>query len=116
MSLAIRRTLLAGLLTTVLGCTVTIAAPPAPAHAKVGLHATDAQLANEFPRLLKAKDMRGLAKFLDPAFLLQRANGTYLTKASTCATPPSSTTTRSPTCSALGTATCASCATRSSPT
>ncbi len=81
MSLAIRRTLLAGLLTTVLGCTLTIAASPAPAHAKVGLHATDAQLANEFPRLLKAKDMRGLAKFLDPAFLLQRANGTYLTKA-----------------------------------
>ncbi|UGS34755.1 nuclear transport factor 2 family protein [Capillimicrobium parvum] len=81
MSLAVRRTLVAGLLTLTLGCALTIAAPAAPAGAKVGLHATDGQLANEFLQLLKAKDMRGLARFLDPAFLLQRADGSYLTKA-----------------------------------
>lgn len=81
MSLAVRRTLLAGLLTIALGCTLAVAAPPVPAGAAVGLHATDGQLANEFLRLLKAKDTKGLARFLDPAFLLQRADGTYLTKA-----------------------------------
>jgi len=78
MSLAVRRTLLAGLLALALGCTLTVAAP---AHARVGLHASDEQLANEFLRLLQAKDTAGLARFLDPAFLLQRADGTYLTKA-----------------------------------
>ncbi len=38
------------------------------------------RLASEFLRLLEAKDTPGLKRFLDPAFLLQRADGDYLTK------------------------------------
>jgi hypothetical protein len=79
MSHAVRRSLLAGLLTVALGFTLVAAAPRA--HAKLGPKATDTQLANEFLRLLKATDAKGLAKFLDPAFLLQRADGTYIRKA-----------------------------------
>jgi len=41
---------------------------------------TNKRLASEFLRLLKAEDTPGLKRFLDPAFLLQRANGDYLTK------------------------------------
>ncbi|MBN8867061.1 MAG: nuclear transport factor 2 family protein [Solirubrobacterales bacterium] len=38
------------------------------------------RLATEFLRLLEAKDQAGLRRFLDPAFLLQRGDGSYLTK------------------------------------
>lgn len=42
---------------------------------------TKKRFATEFLRLLKNKDTPGLRRFLDPGFLLQRANGEYLTKA-----------------------------------
>ncbi len=38
-------------------------------------------MATEFLRLLKNKDKPGLRRFLDPAFLLQRGDGSYLEKA-----------------------------------
>jgi hypothetical protein len=38
------------------------------------------RLATEFLRLLKNEDTAGLKRFLDPAFLLQRGDGSYLTK------------------------------------
>jgi len=38
------------------------------------------RLATEFLRLLQAKDKPGLRRFLDPAFLLQRGDGSYLKK------------------------------------
>lgn len=79
MSLAVRRSLLGGLLAVTLGLTLVVAAPSA--QAKLGPRATDTQLANEFLRLLKAGDTKDLARFLDPAFLLQRADGTYIRKA-----------------------------------
>jgi hypothetical protein len=79
MSLAVRRSLLTGLLAVALCFTLVVAA--GQAQAKLGPKATDTQLANEFLRLLEAKDTKGLAKFLDPAFLLQRADGTYIRKA-----------------------------------
>ena len=48
---------------------------------------TNKRLATEFLRLLKTKDQAGLKRFLDPAFLLQRANGEYLTKPQYLADP-----------------------------
>ncbi|MGK2954850.1 MAG: nuclear transport factor 2 family protein [Solirubrobacterales bacterium] len=48
---------------------------------------TNKRLATEFLRLLKAEDTAGLKRFLDPAFLLQRANGEYLTKPQYLADP-----------------------------
>lgn len=44
-------------------------------------------LATEFLRLLKAKDLAGLNRFLDPAFLLQRGDGSYLNKKQYLADP-----------------------------
>lgn len=38
------------------------------------------RLATEFLRLLKNEDKPGLKRFLDPAFLLQRGDGSYLNK------------------------------------
>jgi Domain of unknown function (DUF4440) len=69
------------------------AAPPAPAQlapsspAMANFHAPGAQLAAEFLRLLHAKDMAGLDRFLSPAFLLQRPDGSFLTKAQYLANP-----------------------------
>lgn len=45
------------------------------------------RLATEFLRLLKNKDQAGLKRFLDPAFLLQRGDGTYLNKTEYLADP-----------------------------
>lgn len=75
MSFVLRRTLIVA----ALACTLGLAA--APAQAKLGPRATDTQLASEFLRLLHTQDSAGLKKFLDPAFLTQRADGSYLTKA-----------------------------------
>jgi hypothetical protein len=79
MSLTVRRSLLGGLLAVALGLTLIVAAPSA--QAKLGPRATDTQLANEFLRVLQTGDKKALAKFLDPAFLLQRADGNYIRKA-----------------------------------
>jgi hypothetical protein len=58
--------------------------------AKPGLlkgNPTKKRLATEFLRLLKAKDKAGLNRFLDPAFLLQRGDGSYLNKKQYLADP-----------------------------
>ena len=58
--------------------------PDAPAaKAKSGVlkgWPTKQRLATEFLRLLKNEDQAGLRRFLDPAFLLQRGDGSYLNK------------------------------------
>lgn len=59
----------------------------APASAKLGPNPSNRQLASEFLRLLQAKDMPGLRAFLSPAFILQRADGTFLTKKQYLADP-----------------------------
>lgn len=41
---------------------------------------TKQRLATEFLRLLKNEDKPGLRRFLDPAFLLQRGDGSFLNK------------------------------------
>jgi hypothetical protein len=41
---------------------------------------SDERLAAEFLRINQAADATALARFLAPAFLIQRADGTYLTK------------------------------------
>lgn len=54
-----------------------------PAAAKSGVlkgWPTKQRLATEFLRLLKNEDTDGLRRFLDPAFLLQRGDGSFLTK------------------------------------
>jgi hypothetical protein len=62
-----------------------VAAPAAPA--KLGPNPSDKKLASEFLRLLHEEDTPGLRAFLSPAFLLQRADGTWLTKAEYLADP-----------------------------
>ena len=57
-----------------------LALSAAPAAAKLGPDPSNKRLANEFFRLLHAEDVPGLRAFLAPAFLLQRADGTWLTK------------------------------------
>jgi len=42
--------------------------------------ATDYELVDEFLRLLKAKDIAGLDRFLSPQFYVQRADGTFVLK------------------------------------
>jgi len=69
---------LALLLTTALCLSVAVAAP---AGAKLGKDPSDTQLASEFLRVLQTKSQAQLAAFLHPAFLLQRPDGSYLTKA-----------------------------------
>jgi hypothetical protein len=44
-------------------------------------HVSDERLASEFLRINQAGDATALARFLAPAFLIQRSDGTYLTKA-----------------------------------
>src|SRR3954447_4907233 len=53
----------------------------APAAAKLGPNPTNRQLATEFLKVLHAKDYKALKAWLSPAFLLQRADGSWLTKA-----------------------------------
>ncbi|MCB0829476.1 MAG: nuclear transport factor 2 family protein [Solirubrobacterales bacterium] len=58
-------------------------AKPAAAATKTGVlkgWPSRKRLATEFLRLLKNEDVPGLRRFLDPAFLLQRGDGSYLTK------------------------------------
>jgi len=58
------------------------AKPGSPA-AKTGVlkgWPTKQRLATEFLRLLENEDQAGLKRFLDPAFLLQRGDGSYLDK------------------------------------
>ena len=74
----------AGLLAVALLAGPSQMVPDAPAAtAKSGVlkgWPTKQRLATEFLRLLKNEDQAGLKRFLDPAFLLQRGDGTYLTK------------------------------------
>ncbi len=72
----------AGLLAVALLAGPSQLVPDAPAAtAKTGVlkgWPTKQRLATEFLRLLKNEDQAGLKRFLDPAFLLQRGDGTYL--------------------------------------
>src|SRR5689334_9029837 len=52
----------------------------APATAKLGPNPSNRALAAEFVKLLHEQDAKGLKAFLSPAFLLQRADGTWATK------------------------------------
>jgi hypothetical protein len=52
--------------------------PSSPEMAKRNV--SDTVLAGEFLRILKAKDQTALARFLSADFLLQRPDGTYLTR------------------------------------
>jgi hypothetical protein len=64
-----------------------LAVSAASAAAKLGPNPSDKRLASEFLRLLHVKDMRGLRAFLSPALLLQRPDGTWLTKQQYLAAP-----------------------------
>jgi hypothetical protein len=64
-----------------------LALSAAPAGAKLGPNPSDKRLASEFLRLLHTDDSAGLRAFLSPAFLLQRADGTWLTKDQYLANP-----------------------------
>lgn len=64
-----------------LAATVALTLALAPtAQAALRGNPTDKRLASEFLRLLQASDQAGLRSFLDPAFLLQRPDGTWLTR------------------------------------
>jgi hypothetical protein len=52
----------------------------APAAAKLGPNPTNRQLATELIKILHEKDTKALKAFLSPAFLIQRADGSWLTK------------------------------------
>lgn len=57
--------------------------PEVPAKSKSGVlkgWPPKKRMATEFLRLLKHEDKAGLRRFLDPAFLLQRGDGSYLDK------------------------------------
>jgi hypothetical protein len=58
-----------------------VLATAAPAQAALRGNPSDKRLASEFLRLLHAEDTAGLRAFLSPAFLIQRADGSWLTKA-----------------------------------
>jgi hypothetical protein len=62
-------------------------AKPASSPALAQRNAPDQVLASEFLRLLQARDMTGLERFLANAFLLQRPDGTHLTKTEYLANP-----------------------------
>lgn len=48
---------------------------------------SDEKLLTQFFDLLREKDLKSLAKYLSPAFVLQRSNGTTVTKAAYLANP-----------------------------
>ena len=52
--------------------------PSSPELAKKNV--SDTVLASEFLRILKANDQTALARFLSPQFLLQRPDGSYITR------------------------------------
>ncbi|HEY8582374.1 MAG TPA: nuclear transport factor 2 family protein [Capillimicrobium sp.] len=62
-----------------------IAAPAA--QAALPGNPSNQRLASEFLRLLQAEDRVGLDAFLNPAFLLQRPDGTWMTKREYLADP-----------------------------
>lgn len=62
------------------------AAKPAKSGVLKG-NPSNKRLATEFLRLLKAEDVPGLSRFFDPAFLLQRGDGSYLNKKEYLAEP-----------------------------
>src|SRR5262245_45833846 len=73
----------------VLALVVLVAAPASAAPAPKLKHpdATGEKLATKFLTLLQSGDTKGLAAFLDPAFQLQRADGTGATRAEYLANP-----------------------------
>jgi hypothetical protein len=56
------------------------AAPHPSSPAMADRTVSDTVLASEFLRILEAKDQTALARFLAPQFVLQRPDGTYLTR------------------------------------
>ena len=63
------------------------AAPRPSSPQMADKNAPDSVLANEFLRILKAKDQTALARFLSPRLLLQRPDGSYLTRDQYLANP-----------------------------
>jgi hypothetical protein len=67
-------------------------AGPAPAaQAKSGVlkgRPSNKRLATEFMRLLKRQDKPGLRRYLDPAFLIQRGDGSFMNKRQYLKDPP----------------------------
>jgi hypothetical protein len=59
----------------------THAAVPPSSPEMTHRHVSDERLATEFLRINTAGDATALERFLDPAFLIQRSDGTFLTKA-----------------------------------
>jgi len=63
------------------------AAPKPSSPAMASKNVSDTALANEFLRILKAKDQTALARFLSPQLILQRPDGSYLTRSEYLANP-----------------------------
>jgi hypothetical protein len=73
--------LLLGALATLALVVPTANAAPRPSSPEMaGKNVSDTVLASEFLRILKADDQTALARFLSPQFLLQRPDGTYITR------------------------------------
>jgi hypothetical protein len=78
----IRRLLVAGVVALALGGAATAQAATPPSSPEMAQRAVpDERLAAEFLRINQASDAVALERFLAPAFLIQRSDGTYLTKA-----------------------------------
>jgi hypothetical protein len=80
---AVRKPILALLCASALLLSMLAFAGTADASPKNGIlkgNPSNKVLASEFLLLLKAKNQAGLKRFLDPAFLLQRGDGSYLNK------------------------------------
>jgi hypothetical protein len=71
----------------VLAAIVAALAPAAPAAAKLGPNPSNRALATELVKILHEKDYTALKAFLAPAFLIQRADGSWLTKSQYLAKP-----------------------------
>ena len=69
-----------GLLAASLASTGAVAAAATPTSS-TATETRARNLADRFLKLLEAKDLNGLQRFLSPAFQLQRADGTYANKA-----------------------------------
>jgi hypothetical protein len=73
--------LLGALVALALVVPATAQAAPRPSSPEMAdKNAPDQVLANEFLRILKAKDQTALARFLSPQLLLQRPDGSYYTR------------------------------------
>jgi len=64
----------------VITCIALLAVPGVAMASLDSFDASDEELAAEFCRLLKEKDVAGLEAFLSPHFLLQRSDGHFMTK------------------------------------